>query len=215
MRLECRERLPWHRLQRKPLVSDPGMHHDTCVTQVLWCMLGSLTRGGGENVPAFPAHAQPAILRIWQEAHGRTRLIPFVLYFTYQIWTKYPSIGKCISFNRFGISLNFGEFHWICSEGPTVHEISICSNIVWNLIVTTTCLHNTHTSTRARYRMSCWARSCNKASYRILKRGHGRVINETTPYCNSLVVMYTYYFLSVVGAKSVIQQSYEMVWAHV
>ena len=21
--------------------------------------------------PAFPAHAQPAILRIWQEAHGR------------------------------------------------------------------------------------------------------------------------------------------------
>ena len=33
-------------------------------------MPGSLTLGGGENVPAFPAHAQPAILRIWQEAHG-------------------------------------------------------------------------------------------------------------------------------------------------
>ena len=35
----------------KPLVSDPGMHHGTCVTPVLWCMLGSLTRGGGENNP--------------------------------------------------------------------------------------------------------------------------------------------------------------------
>ena len=35
---------PRHRLQRKPLVSDPGMHHDTCVTHVPWCMSGSLTR---------------------------------------------------------------------------------------------------------------------------------------------------------------------------
>ena len=24
----------------------------------------------GKTFPAFPAHAQPAILRIWQEAHG-------------------------------------------------------------------------------------------------------------------------------------------------
>ena len=32
-----------HRLQRKPLVSDPGMHHGTCVTNVPWCMSGSLT----------------------------------------------------------------------------------------------------------------------------------------------------------------------------
>ena len=38
--------------QRKPLVSDPGMHHGTCVTHVPWCMSGSLT-------------LQPAILRIW------------------------------------------------------------------------------------------------------------------------------------------------------
>ena len=28
-----------------PLVSDLGMHHDTCVTHVPWCMSGSLTRG--------------------------------------------------------------------------------------------------------------------------------------------------------------------------
>ena len=66
MRRECRERFPRHRLLRKPLLSDPGMHHGTCMTQVSWCMSGSLTRGGRKKTfPALPAHAQPAILRIW------------------------------------------------------------------------------------------------------------------------------------------------------
>ena len=41
-------------LKRKPLVSDPDMHHGTCVTHVPWCMSGSLTRGGEENVPSIP-----------------------------------------------------------------------------------------------------------------------------------------------------------------
>ena len=45
------------------------MHHGTCVTHVPWCMSGSLTRGGGENVPGIPGACAPAILRIWQEAH--------------------------------------------------------------------------------------------------------------------------------------------------
>ena len=54
MRREYREHFPRHWLQRKPLVSDPGMHHGTCVTQVPWCMSGSLTRGGRENVPFIP-----------------------------------------------------------------------------------------------------------------------------------------------------------------
>ena len=35
MRRGCWERSPLHRLQRKTLVSDPGMHHGTCVTYVL------------------------------------------------------------------------------------------------------------------------------------------------------------------------------------
>ena len=60
-----------------PRFSDPDMHHGTCVTHVPWCMSGTLTssflwsRPRGKTFPAFPAHAQPAILRIWQEAHGR------------------------------------------------------------------------------------------------------------------------------------------------
>ena len=45
---------PRHRLQMKPLISDPGMHHGTCVTHVPWCMSGSQIRGGGENVPGIP-----------------------------------------------------------------------------------------------------------------------------------------------------------------
>ena len=54
-----------------PRVSDPDMHHGTCVTHVPWCMPGSLTSGfiwsrrWRKTFPAFPAHAQPAILRIW------------------------------------------------------------------------------------------------------------------------------------------------------
>ena len=60
---------PRRRFQRKPLVSDPGMHHGTCVTHVPWCMSGSRTRGGGENVPGIPGACAPAISRIWQEAH--------------------------------------------------------------------------------------------------------------------------------------------------
>ena len=47
MRRECRERFPHHRLQRKPLVSDPDMHHGTCVTHVPWCMSVSLNRDSG------------------------------------------------------------------------------------------------------------------------------------------------------------------------
>ena len=62
--------------------SDPDMHHGTCVTHVPWCMPGSLTsvflwsQWRGKTFPAFPAHAQPAILRIWQEAHGSVKSRP-------------------------------------------------------------------------------------------------------------------------------------------
>ena len=61
---------PRRQFQRKPLVSDPGMYHGTCVTHVPWCMSGSLTCDDGENVPGIPGACAPAILRIWQEAHG-------------------------------------------------------------------------------------------------------------------------------------------------
>ena len=45
MRRECRERFPHHRLQRKTLVSDPGVHDARAV---------KLTRCGMENFPGIP-----------------------------------------------------------------------------------------------------------------------------------------------------------------
>ena len=45
---------PRRRIQGKRQVSDPGMHHGTCVTHVPWCMSGSLIRSGGENVSGVP-----------------------------------------------------------------------------------------------------------------------------------------------------------------
>ena len=69
MRRECRERFPRHRLKRKPLVSDPGIHHGTCVTHVPWCMSGSLTRWRGKRSRHARRMRNPQILRIWSEAH--------------------------------------------------------------------------------------------------------------------------------------------------
>ena len=106
---------PRRRFQRKPLVSDPDMHHGTCVTHVPWCMSGSLTCGYGENVPGIPGACAPGILRIWQEAHGMvfysddifwqfltckgwqpTRSSHVRRVFRY-IW-RFPQIPLCISF---------------------------------------------------------------------------------------------------------------------
>ena len=69
---------PTRRLQRKPLVSDPDMHHGTCVMHVPWCMSGSLTCGGGENVPGIPGACAPAILRICQEAPDMCEYIKII-----------------------------------------------------------------------------------------------------------------------------------------
>ena len=77
MRRECRERFPRHPLQRKPPVSHPSMHHGTCVAHVPLCMSGSLTRGGGENVPGIPGACA-------------TRN------FTYLVWGPWISISEMI-----------------------------------------------------------------------------------------------------------------------
>ena len=69
MRRECRQRFPGHRLQKKPLVCAP-----TCITTRAWRTYCDACRDrqpkvAGYTIPAFPAHAQPAISRIGQEAH--------------------------------------------------------------------------------------------------------------------------------------------------
>ena len=51
---------PRDRLQRKPLVNDPDMHHGTCVTHVPWyACRDRLAAVAGKTFPAYPAHAHP------------------------------------------------------------------------------------------------------------------------------------------------------------
>ena len=60
MRRECREPFPRHRIQKKQPVSDPCMHH---------VMHAGIVN---QRWKTFPAHAQPAILSIWQESQWKT-----------------------------------------------------------------------------------------------------------------------------------------------
>ena len=83
------------RFQRKLLVSDPGMHHGTCVTHVPWCMPGSPTCGDGENVPGIPGACAPAIVRIWQEAHGATSSVPKWCYHINRYLHSIPPLFAC------------------------------------------------------------------------------------------------------------------------
>ena len=104
MRWECRERFPRHRLERKPLGNDPGMHHGTCVTHVPWRMSESLTRGDGENVPGIPGAC--ATHNFIYLVRGRLGCqMPFLFVMIYL-----PLIGCCLRYKSFycvhNISLN-------------------------------------------------------------------------------------------------------------
>ena len=87
MRWERWERFLRNRIQKKSRVSDPSLHHGTCVTHVPWCMSGSLTHGGGENIPGACA-----ILHICQEAHCLHSIprveapIPFSSWYCLKCW---------------------------------------------------------------------------------------------------------------------------------
>ena len=69
MRQEFREPFPHHRLQRK---SHHVMRQGTARAVIRVGITNP--RWPAKTFPTFPAHAQPAILRIWQEAHWH--LIP-------------------------------------------------------------------------------------------------------------------------------------------
>ena len=83
MRRECRERFPRHRLQRKPLVSDPDMHHGTCVTHVPWCMSGSPTCDGGGKRSRHSDHMRNP--QFYVSGRGPWRLRHLVLMITLSV----------------------------------------------------------------------------------------------------------------------------------
>ena len=79
-----------------PRISDPDMHHGTCVTHVPWCMLGSLTSGF-----------------LWNLWWGKRSRIPGACAthnFTYLVR------GPC------GIILIMVLFHWLCSSSDHIEN---------------------------------------------------------------------------------------------
>ena len=103
-----------NRLQRKPLVSDPGMHNGTCVTHVPWCMSRSFTRNCGENVPGIPGACAPAFIRIWQEAHttdAKPLTIPYRWHYRYG--QVNGAINDASDMYYFAVTFYFlGRFEW-------------------------------------------------------------------------------------------------------
>ena len=109
MRRECLERFPRHRLQRKPLVIDPGMHHGTCVTHVPWCMSGSLSRGGGENVPVIPGACTTC--NFTYLARGPWRNNPYIFLYILGIW-KWLYDGKLLYWYSLILMVHSGVSKW-------------------------------------------------------------------------------------------------------
>ena len=133
---------PNGRLQRKPLASDPDMHHGTCVTHVPRCMSGSLTRGGGENVPGISGACAPAILRIWQEAHALHSL-PVRL-----IWANEytPLISHSRKHSPSTLPLTFigllGNCHWPSAQYLITPIKRLFLSWCWKSLVALVCIFN-------------------------------------------------------------------------
>ena len=124
MRRECRERFPRHRLKRKPLVSDPGMHHGTCVTHMStgvvmlvgianprW--LGKRSRHSRRmRNPHFYVSDKRPILRClqWRQIwhHDDSRVSVYVLVFNFQ----YHTGNIIIIVRRAGLLLSQQDFEW-------------------------------------------------------------------------------------------------------
>ena len=61
-------------------------------------------RVAGKTFPAFPAHAQPSILCIWQEAHWKLRILWQVQH-TLKMTRPYAPVNLVISSSGYGSSL--------------------------------------------------------------------------------------------------------------
>ena len=96
MRRECRERFPFYRTQRIPLVSDPGIHHGTCLMHVPWCVSRSLTADSRKTFPA--THNVTYLLRgpwyEWRYPSVSRSLLEITQNNTAQIWTTSTSQSR-------------------------------------------------------------------------------------------------------------------------
>ena len=137
MRRECRERFSHHRLQRKPLVNDPGMHHGTYETHVPWCMSWSLTRGGAENVPGIPGAwatrncthlVRSPLMRfhykklIFHLVCVNNKSLPFQLWFDREWWTTiYCVITSLLKTHMHGARVYWHFLIIVCFMQYAIH----------------------------------------------------------------------------------------------
>ena len=88
---------------KESAVSDPGMHHGTCVTHVPWCMSESPTGGGGENVPgACVTHKFTYLARgPWRPTQHDQRCQALQDIITQGVppsWTKFRLANRCVEY---------------------------------------------------------------------------------------------------------------------
>ena len=146
MHRECRERFPRHRFQRKLLVSDPGMHHGTCVTHVPWCMSriadlrwrGKCSRHSRRmrNLQFYVSGKRP--IGPTGNNHNHTHLINWVLFqykFQYKFLFRYKFTSvKCpilqTNFKQHKPEMNI--FIWTYESSQTIcHEEIATETAAW------------------------------------------------------------------------------------
>ena len=116
MRRECRERFPRHRLQRKPLVSNLGMHHGTS---------GSLSREGGENVPGIPGACLTLDFTYLARGPWRIRKISLshakIWYFRVQEHAVEQTIELSMIWDAMALVRRHRNSHTVCSFACSGH----------------------------------------------------------------------------------------------
>ena len=127
--------------QMKPVVSDSGMYHATCMTHVPWCMSESLIRGDGENLPGIPGACAtrnlrylvrgPWLLMIWP-AMGRSHVQQLHCPSYYAIF-RYPAPDGSIMNSNVRIRKKMYAylrywFHWVAGASPVKAMAGISFN---------------------------------------------------------------------------------------
>ena len=134
---ECfhNHRLPRdHRLPREPLVSDPGMHHGTCVTHVPWCMSGSLANDVIMVMWYIPLALYIDLRDLDMPCYkSRCRLEGFgrrcLAYAAPSLWNPLPTpVKRASSIDTFKSSLKTYLFN---VAYPSTHWILFCMSILF------------------------------------------------------------------------------------
>ena len=109
-----------------PLVSDPDMHHSTCMTHVPWCMPESLTSSfvwsrlnsvAKKTFPASPAQALPTVLRIY--VSGKRSMGDANLHCPWYMLRQ-------LKFNK---SCHYGDHWWDCYPDTLYLSQSHCNTL--------------------------------------------------------------------------------------